>query len=79
MFSEVQIPKSLEKKTVRGKGCGAEASALRGLGEELQREEKSGGVEGAWLNCPSRLPSQLRVNSLNDENTGKNSISLAKR
>jgi hypothetical protein len=68
----VRILKSLEKKTWRGKGCGAKATALRGLGEELQREEKLGGEEADSLVCAEN-PSRLRVN------IGKDSIALAKR
>jgi hypothetical protein len=64
-FLKLRIPKSLEKKTKRGKRCGAKATALRGLGEELRREGQSGGVEVDWLDC--------------DENIAKGSIALAKR
>jgi hypothetical protein len=27
-----------------------------------QREEKQGDRESVWVDCPSRLPSELRVN-----------------
>ena len=48
-FPEVRILKNLERKTERRKCCGAEATALRRQGEELQREEESGEEEGVWL------------------------------
>jgi hypothetical protein len=48
-FPEVRILKNLERKTERRKCCGAEATALRRQGEELQKEEESGKEEGVWL------------------------------
>jgi hypothetical protein len=64
-FAEMRILKSLEKKTKRGKICGAEATAQRGPEEELRSEEKSGEAAEDWLET--------------EVNIGKSSIALATR
>jgi hypothetical protein len=62
---ELRILKRLGKRARRRKSCGARATDLQRLGEELQQEDKSSEEEGDWLVC--------------DENMEKGSISLARR
>ena len=49
-------------------------SSKASVNAETLNEEKQGGEEGDWLDCPSRPPSFLRASIVNEESMGEGSM-----